>query len=212
VACLALANYKHFNVSLGNILIINEDKIMHHTTNLMLPRSQTRGRQQGFSIIELMIVLAVAGMLIVGALVAGTTVMNGVKANRYVNEISTIATQTRAWKGVKTDYSGLGNGTSTDCDSDTDTDTVEGICMLVAMGRLPNATNSEGGIYSVAAGVPPKTFIITSNGMTKEICLDVAEQIQGQTLGTPASGTGDNTVEATSGATCDETELSATFK
>jgi prepilin-type N-terminal cleavage/methylation domain-containing protein len=89
---------------------------MHHTTNPKLPklpRSQTRGRQQGFSVIELMIVLAVAGMLIVGALVAGTTVMNGVKANRYVNEISTIATQTRAWKGVKTDYSGLGDGTTT---------------------------------------------------------------------------------------------------
>ena len=83
---------------------------MHHTTNPMLPklpRSQTRGRQQGFSIIELMIVLAVAGMLIVGALVAGTTVMNGVKSNRYVNEISTIVTQARGWKGIKTDYTDI---------------------------------------------------------------------------------------------------------
>ena len=174
---------------------------MHHTTNPMLPKlpkSHARGRQQGFSIIELMIVLAVAGMLIVGALVAGTTVMNGVKANRYVNEISTIATQTRAWKGVKTDYTGIT------------------IKALTDMGRLPNAINTEGGAYAVAEGegVPPKTFIITSNGMTKEICLDVAEQIQGQTLGTPGSGTAaaGNLVKATSGATCDETELSAIFK
>jgi prepilin-type N-terminal cleavage/methylation domain-containing protein len=179
---------------------------MHHTTNPKLPklpRSQTRGRQQGFSVIELMIVLAVAGMLIVGALVAGTTVMNGVKANRYVNEISTIATQTRAWKGVKTDYSGLGDGTTTG-------DSV-GIGMLVAMGRLPNAINTEGGAYTVLPSDPPKTFIITSNGMTLKICLDVAEQIKGQTVGTEK--TDDD--EATSGATCgteEPTTLTAIFK
>ena len=169
---------------------------MHHTTNPMLPklpRSQTRGRQQGFSIIELMIVLAVAGMLIVGALVAGTTVMNGVKANRYVNEISTIATQTRAWKGVKTDYTGIT------------------IKALTDMGRLPNAINTEGGAYTVLPSDPPKTFIITSNGMTLKICLDVAEQIKGQTVGTEK--TDDD--EATSGATCgteEPTTLTAIFK
>ena len=166
---------------------------MHHTTNPKLPRSQIRGRQQGFSVIELMIVLAVAGMLIVGALVAGTTVMNGVKANRYVNEISTIATQTRAWKGVKTDYTGIT------------------ITALTDMGRLPNAINTEGGAYTVLPSDPPKTFIITSNGMTLKICLDVAEQIKGQTVGTEK--TDDD--EATSGATCgteEPTTLTAIFK
>ena len=174
---------------------------MYDTTNKTLSISTTartkgyqKRHQQGFSVIELMVVLAVAGMLIVGALIAGTTVMNGVKANRYVNEISTIATQSRAWKGVKTDYSGLGDGTTTD-------DSV-GIGMLVAMGRLPNATNGEGGTYTLTVGDPTSTFIITSNGMTPKICLDVAEQIQGQTV-----GTGD-----TSGATCDTTTLTAIFK
>ena len=172
---------------------------MHHTTNPMLPklpRSHARGRQQGFSIIELMIVLAVAGMLIVGALVAGTTVMNGVKANRYVNEISTIATQTRAWKGVKTDYTGIT------------------ITALTDMGRLPNATNTEGGTYAVAVGVPSSTFIITSNGMTEEICLDVKEQIKGQAIGNAETGTaeGKDLVEASAEPVCLKTKLTATFK
>ena len=182
---------------------------MYDTTNKTLSISTTartkgyqKRHQQGFSVIELMVVLAVAGMLIVGALIAGTTVMNGVKANRYVNEISTIATQSRAWKGVKTDYSGLGDGT---------TSTTEGIGMLVAMGRLPNAINTEGGAYTVLPSDPPKKFIITSNGMTLKICLDVAEQIKGQTVGTEK--TDDD--EATSGATCgteEPTTLTAIFK
>ena len=172
---------------------------MYDTTNKTLSISTTartkgyqKRHQQGFSVIELMVVLAVAGMLIVGALMAGTTVMNGVKANRYVNEISTIATQSRAWKGVKTDYSGLGDGT---------TSTTEGIGMLVAMGRLPNATNGEGGEYLVKVGDPTSTFVITSDGMTNKICKDVAEQIKGQTVGT--------------GATCDANDpatLTAIFK
>ena len=160
---------------------------MYDTTNKTLSISTTartkgyqKRHQQGFSVIELMVVLAVAGMLIVGALIAGTTVMNGVKANRYVNEISTIATQSRAWKGVKTDYSGLGNLKSTDCASATPA--TKGICMLVAMGRLPNAINTENGTYVLAVGDPTSEFVITSNGMTDKICKDVAEQIKGQTV------------------------------
>jgi hypothetical protein len=145
-----------------------------------------------------MIVLAVAGMLIVGALVAGTTVMNGVKANRYVNEISTIATQTRAWKGVKTDYTGIT------------------ITALTDMGRLPNATNTEGGTYAVAVGVPSSTFIITSNGMTEEICLDVKEQIKGQAIGNAKVDADDTAGIVASDASevpvCKETKLTATFK
>ena len=194
MACLALANYKHFNVSLGNILIINEDKIMHHTTNPMLPKlpkSHARGRQQGFSIIELMIVLAVAGMLIVGALVAGTTVMNGVKSNRYVNEISTIVTQARGWKGIKTDYTDIA------------------IQKLIDMGRLTTKTNADGGAYQLAA-VNVNEFTLTSADMEKKTCEDVAEQIRAQTTAfidedgdTPASG----------GAICaDNGDLTATFK
>ena len=149
---------------------------MYDTTNKTLSISTTastkgyqKRHQQGFSVIELMVVLAVAGMLIVGALIAGTTVMNGVKANRYVNEISTIATQTRAWKGVKTDYTGIT------------------ITALTGMGRLPNAINTEGGAYTVLPSDSPKTFIITSTLMTKKVCKDVAEQIKGQTVGTGAT-------------------------
>ena len=174
---------------------------MHHTTNPMLPKlpqSHARGRQQGFSIIELMVVLAVAGMLIVGALVAGTTVMNGVKANRYVNEISTIATQTRAWKGVKTNYSDI---------------TID---KLVKMGRLPNATNAEGGAYTLKVGNPTSTFIITSDGMTNKICEDVIEQIKGQAIGNAKVDADDTAGIVASDASevpvCKETKLTATFK
>ena len=204
MACLALANYKHFNVSLGNILIINEDKIMHHTTNPKLPklpRSHARGRQQGFSIIELMIVLAVAGMLIVGALVAGTTVMNGVKSNRYVNEISTIVTQARGWKGIKTDYTDI---------------TIQ---KLIDMGRLTTKTNADGGAYLLAAVTGANEFTLSSAGMEKKTCEDVAEQIRAQTTAAVeavAATTGENAtaaVPASGGAICaDNGTLTATFK
>jgi hypothetical protein len=138
-----------------------------------------------------MIVLAVAGMLIVGALVAGTTVMNGVKSNRYVNEISTIVTQARGWKGIKTDYTDIA------------------IQKLIDMGRLTTKTNADGGAYQLAA-VNVNEFTLTSADMEKKTCEDVAEQIRAQTTAfidedgdTPASG----------GAICaDNGDLTATFK
>ena len=177
---------------------------MHHTTNPMLPklpRSHARGRQQGFSIIELMIVLAVAGMLIVGALVAGTTVMNGVKSNRYVNEISTIVTQARGWKGIKTDYTDI---------------TIQ---KLIDMGRLTTKTNADGGAYLLAAVTGANEFTLSSAGMEKKTCEDVAEQIRAQTTAAVeavAATTGENAtaaVPASGGAICaDNGTLTATFK
>ena len=177
---------------------------MHHTTNPMLPKlpkSHARGRQQGFSIIELMIVLAVAGMLIVGALVAGTTVMNGVKSNRYVNEISTIVTQARGWKGIKTDYTGIG------------------IDQLISMGRLTTSTNADGGDYALGEVAGENEFTLTSAKMEKKTCEDVAEQIRAQTTAAVeavAATTGENAtaaVPASGGAICaDNGTLTATFK
>ena len=138
---------------------------MHHTTNPKLPRSQIRGRQQGFSVIELMIVLAVAGMLIVGALVAGTTVMSGVKSNRYVTKIVAIATQARGWKGIKTTYEGL---------SLTD---------LVNMGRVPDVNTPDGGEFSAAEDDDDNSqFNIAATYMPEAICLDAAAQLLPQAV------------------------------
>jgi hypothetical protein len=147
-----------------------------------------------------MIVLAVAGMLIVGALVAGTTVMNGVKSNRYVNEISTIVTQARGWKGIKTNYTGIG------------------IDQLIKMGRVSTKTNADGGAYLLAAVTGVNEFTLTSAGMEEKTCEDVAEQIRAQTTAAVKAvaanaATGTAASAASGGAICaDNGTLTATFK
>ena len=158
---------------------------MHYTTNPKRIMSKKRTRQQGFSIIELTVVLAVAGMLIVGALVAANTVMSSMKANRYVSDIALMVTAARAWKGIGSSYKDLTVGD------------------LVAMGRLPTdaATNPDGGTYTLAGGdgtaVAVSQFTITTSEADSKTCENVLAQIQTQSEGT---------------ATCTDSNLSAVFK
>jgi prepilin-type N-terminal cleavage/methylation domain-containing protein len=157
---------------------------MHYTTNPKRIMSKKRTRQQGFSIIELTVVLAVAGMLIVGALVAANTVMSSMKANRYVSDIALMVTAARAWKGIGSSYKDLTVGD------------------LVAMGRLPTdaATNPDGGTYTLVGGTAvgeTGQFTITTSEADSKTCENVLAQIQTQSEGT---------------ATCTDGNLSAVFK
>ena len=158
---------------------------MHYTTNPKRIMSKKRTRQQGFSIIELTVVLAVAGMLIVGALVAANTVMSSMKANRYVSDIALMVTAARAWKGISSSYAGL-----------------TGVGTLVDMGRLPAdaATNPDGGTYTLVGGTADGEtgqFTITTSEADSKTCENVLAQIQTQSEGT---------------ATCTDSNLSAVFK
>jgi prepilin-type N-terminal cleavage/methylation domain-containing protein len=164
---------------------------MLYTTNPKRIMSKKRTRQQGFSIIELTVVLAVAGMLIVGALVAANTVMSSMKANRYVSDIALIVTAARAWKGIGSSYEGL---------KTEDKETTEGIGAigaLIGMGRLPEgaAKNPDGGDYVLTPEIGQ--IIITTTEADSKTCLNVLAQIQTQSEGT---------------ATCTGGNLSAVFK
>jgi prepilin-type N-terminal cleavage/methylation domain-containing protein len=158
---------------------------MLYTTNPKRIMSKKRTRQQGFSIIELTVVLAVAGMLIVGALVAANTVMSSMKANRYVSDIALIVTAARAWKGIGSSYEGL---------KTEDKETTEGIGAigaLIGMGRLPEgaAKNPDGGAPGTEAEVGQ--FTITTTGADQPTCLNVLAQIQSQSVGDSTCSTGD---------------------
>ena len=143
---------------------------MLYTTNPKRIMSKKRTRQQGFSIIELTVVLAVAGMLIVGALVAANTVMSSMKANRYVSDIALIVTAARAWKGISSSYEGLT------------------IVKLVGMGRLPAdaATNPDGGTYTLVGGTGEEAggatgqFTITTTLTSTATCNNVNKQLEDQ--------------------------------
>ena len=139
---------------------------MLYTTNPKRIMSKKRTHQQGFSIIELTVVLAVAGMLIVGALVAANTVMSSMKANRYVSDIALIVTAARAWKGISSSYEGLT------------------IVKLVGMGRLPAdaATNPDGGNYVLTPGTEPEVgqFEITTTLTSTATCNNVNKQLEDQ--------------------------------
>jgi prepilin-type N-terminal cleavage/methylation domain-containing protein len=139
---------------------------MHYTTNPKRIMSKKRTRQQGFSIIELTVVLAVAGMLIVGALVAANTVMSSMKANRYVSDIALMVTAARAWKGIGSSYEHLAVGD------------------LVAMGRLPTdaATNPDGGTYVLTPGTEATAgqFTITTTLTSTATCNNVNKQLEDQ--------------------------------
>ena len=145
---------------------------MYHPTNKKRVVSKKKAHQQGFSIIELTVVLAVAGMLIVGALVAGNTVMSNMKSNRYVQDISLIVTAARAWKGMGTSYTNL--------------DVEE----LTGMERLPTTwgngenQNPDGGNYVLTPGTGDDAgqFTIDTTDTDKTTCLNVVAQIQSQTV------------------------------
>ena len=167
---------------------------MHYTTNPKRIMSKKRTRQQGFSIIELTVVLAVAGMLIVGALVAANTVMSSMKANRYVSDIALMVTAARAWKGIGSSYAGLTKNPAGE--------TTVAIDVLIKMGRLPTdaATNPDGGTYTLVGGTAvgeTGQFTITTSEADSKTCENVLAQIQTQSEGT---------------ATCTDSNLSAVFK
>jgi prepilin-type N-terminal cleavage/methylation domain-containing protein len=160
---------------------------MYHPTNKKRVMSKKKAHQQGFSIIELTVVLAVAGMLIVGALVAGNTVMSNMKSNRYVQDISLIVTAARAWKGIGTSYTDLS------------------VAELTGMERLPTTwgdgvnQNPDGGNYVLTPGTETAVgqFTIATTGADQPTCLNVLAQIQSQSVGV---------------STCETGNLSAVFK
>jgi prepilin-type N-terminal cleavage/methylation domain-containing protein len=162
---------------------------MHYTTNPKRIMSKKRTRQQGFSIIELTVVLAVAGMLIVGALVAANTVMSSMKANRYVSDIALMVTAARAWKGIGSSYAGLTKNPAGE--------TTKAIGTLIGMGRLPTdaATNPDGGDYVLTPAIGQ--FTITTSEADSKTCENVLAQIQSQSVGV---------------STCETGNLSAVFK
>lgn len=161
--------------------------MMYHTANKIMLSRTKKGQQKGFSIIELTVVLAVAGMLIVGALVAGNTVMSNMKSNRYVSDISLIVTAARAWKGMGVSYETLTLG------------------ILSDMKRVPDAwgsgtnANPDGGSYSITPGTATEVgqFTIGTTAMEQSTCLNVKAQISSQTAAVP---------------TCVKGVLSAIFK
>ncbi len=139
-------------------------------------RLQTRRgslqRQQGFSLIEMSVVILVIAGLIAGVLWASKGVSDSSKVNRFTTEISTIAIQTRTWRGIDPRYTGV-NFTA-----------LTTMGLLQATWGAGTGVNPAGGNYTVAANATDSTrFDLVATGMDQSMCLLIEKQIEGATSG-----------------------------
>jgi prepilin-type N-terminal cleavage/methylation domain-containing protein len=141
---------------------------MHLRT--MAPQGQQS--QKGFSLIEIMAVLAIAALLVIGVLWSKRIVDDSLNSNQFTADIATLTTQARAWRGLDPTYTGIS------------------VTALTGMGLLPSSwgagagVNPAGGNYTLAVNSTDATRVnLIATGMSTEGCLNVEKKIEGTTDG-----------------------------
>jgi type II secretory pathway pseudopilin PulG len=108
--------------------------------------------ESGRSMIEMLGVLAIMGVITVGAIAMISAAMRSQKRNSAQDEITQITTGVRTILGQYDDYSGLDNGT-----------------IFAAIGMSDK--NPYGGKYSLAANpVNLRQFVLTIDGLNSSDC------------------------------------------
>ena len=134
--------------------------------------SQGQTSQKGFSLIEIMAVLAIAAFLVLGVMWSKRIVDDSLNNNQFTSDIATLVTQARSWRGLDPTYTGIS------------------VTALTGMGLLPTSwgagsgVNPAGGNYTLAANATNATRVdLTATGMSQEACLNVEKKIEGTTDG-----------------------------
>lgn len=149
------------------------------------------GKQRGFTLIEVLIVAAILIIFAGVALTKGGRASTSTQVQRLTDEITLIATQARAWKGVRANYSGIS------------------MTSLTQQGLLDNgwgdgsSVNPVGGNYTITSS-GTANFVITATELGDELCTATRHQLLPSTVGGNSTGGGT--------ATCSGGNLSATFR
>jgi len=134
--------------------------------------TQSKQSQKGFSLVEIMAVLAIGAFIVVGALWTRTIAMDSLNSGQFTSDISTLSTQARAWRGIKPTYTGVSVSTLT------------GMSLLPSSWGAGSGINPAGGNYTLAANATDSTRVdLTATGMSQAFCLNVENQIEGTTDG-----------------------------
>ncbi len=165
--------------------------------------------EQGRSMIEMLGVLAIVGVLSVAGIQGYSKAMGKYKANKVMDQVSTIAANTKTLFASVGSYAGLSSSAQayklklfpeemlkTCADASKATEDLTTTCVL-------NGLNGGTTVKTVSGGL---SFDITMGGLTKEACVAVltsdwggASGFKGVSLGTKATtgtGTGTSTTVA----------------
>lgn len=126
-------------------------------------------KQKGFNLIEILIVLGIIAVGVAAVVAYQSRATTSSTANRFVSEISLIATQARVWKGAKTTYTGVSMTVLTAQE------------LLEPTWATGTGVNPAGGNYTVAANATPTRLTVTATGMPTALCLNVENQIEAST-------------------------------
>jgi prepilin-type N-terminal cleavage/methylation domain-containing protein len=183
---LRLVNCKQLNDLKTNINHIYNRGFNMRLIETMAPQGPQP--QKGFSLIEIMAVLAIAALLVIGVLWSKQIVDDSLNSNQFTADIATLATQARAYRGLAPTYTGIS------------------VTALTGMGLLPTSwgagsgVNPAGGDYTLAVNTSDSTRVdLTATGMSQVACLNVEKKIEGSTDGG-------------SSATCSSGTLTAVFR
>lgn len=143
--------------------------------------SNKRLTQKGFSLVELVIVIALMGLLMLAVINFGSTTIDGGKVGKALDQVRQIAAAAISWQSGRFNYNGITlNALETER------------YLPAGFGALGNPF---GGAYTVT-GAGNRFTITVSNFPDNGLCLQALNKIRNDTIVAP---------------TCAGTTLSATF-
>lgn len=128
--------------------------------------------QRGMTLFEVMIVIGILAVIVAGVLKLQQNADNSAQRNSFVEDISLIVTQARAWKAGAVNYNGL------DMEELTDSE------LLYADWADGTSVNPAGGNYAVGPDTSdPRRLRVTATGLPNSLCLAVERQVEASTDG-----------------------------
>jgi prepilin-type N-terminal cleavage/methylation domain-containing protein len=158
-----------------------------------------RTQSAGFSLLELLLVVAVGAILILAGLGAYRLVSEGTNTNRSVQQLNTLKQQTQQAFAGQGAY-----GTTAGADLVATLTTLRSLPSDMPSSGTGTLRNSFGQNTTITVGASPfNTFVITFNGVPPSSCVTLGQVF----TPTNASDFGGLTVTVTAGATTNTTAV-----
>lgn len=135
------------------------------------------GKQKGFTLVELIVVLVIGAVVIMFATQQINRARSSSAETQLINEVSVLRVGANNWKGTRPNYSGVA------CD-DLVTDEYVEVPWTNCTG-----VNPQGGNYTVAANSSNSSDLtITATGLGETFCNRVARSLEPNTISASCSG------------------------